>query len=192
MSPLPDDTDETLHSLTALFPSLYDLLRRRSAQVMRGEAPGHTLQATELVHEAFLKLASSGRYYNDVQHLLAVLTTVMRQILVDHARARLSRKRGGGLRQVPLTNACLFADQDGGTFLDVQEAIERFRAMDPVRTHMFELSFLWGMTYAEIADVLGEDVPRVKYAVQLARSWVRDAIAGAAPANGPAGEASDE
>lgn len=174
-SPRPVDP-ELQQSLTSLFPSLYTLLRRRSGQVMRGEAPGHTLQATALVHEVFLKLAASGRLYHDEQHLFAVVTTVMRQILVDHARGRATRKRGGGLTQVPLENACVLADQHGAAFLDVQRAFDDFARRDPVRARMFELSFFWGMTHGEIAEQMGLDQAKVKYGIQVARAWLREAV----------------
>ena len=95
---------------------------------MRGEAPGHTLQATALVHEVYLKLADRPAQYQDEHHLYAVVAIVMRQILVDHARARGTRKRGGDVAKVPLDNACQLADQQSAMFLDLQDAVDRLHA----------------------------------------------------------------
>jgi len=148
---------------------------------MRGEAPGHTLQATALVHEVYLKLADSERRYHDEQHLFAVVTIVMRQILVDHARARRTSKRGGGIATVSLDNACQLADQQSATFLDLQDAMERLHADDPQRARIFELDFLVGLTKREIAHVLGIDEGKVKYGLSVARARLRQLLDAAVP-----------
>jgi RNA polymerase sigma-70 factor (ECF subfamily) len=175
--PLLDEPPPRL--IEELFPLIYPKLRRRAEQCMRGERPGHTLQATALVHEVYLKLAHPPRTYQDERHLYAVFTTVMRQILVDHARARATRKRGGGLARVPLENACLIADQRSALFLDLQQAIERLRADDPLRARIFELDFLLGLTLSEIARTLNVDEGKVKYGLSVARARLRQAIAAA-------------
>jgi RNA polymerase sigma factor (TIGR02999 family) len=159
-----------------LFPLIYPSLRRRAEQCMRGEAPGHTLQATALVHEVYLKLADSQRQYQDAQHLYAVVAIIMRQILVDHARARGTRKRGGGVIKVPLDNACQLADQQSATFLDLQEAIDRLQAEDPERARIFELDFLVGLTKHEIAEALQIDEGKVKYGLSVARARLRQLL----------------
>jgi RNA polymerase sigma factor (TIGR02999 family) len=176
------------HLATELFPLVYPALRRRAEQCMRGEAAGHTLQATALVHEVYLKLAQSGRRYHDEQHLYAVVVIIMRQILVDHARARATRKRGGGILKVPLDNACQLADRHGALFLDLQDAVDRLNVEDPLRARMFELDFLVGLTNREIAHTLGLDEPRVKYGLSVARARLRQALdtpATGADAGGP-------
>jgi RNA polymerase sigma factor (TIGR02999 family) len=155
---------------------------------MKGEAPGHTLQATALVHEVYLKLAKASRRYQDEHHLYAVVATIMRQILVDHARARATRKRGGGVPKVPLDNACLLADQQSAMFLDLQDAVDQLRAEDPFRARMFDLDFLVGLTNREIAAALGVDEARVKYGLGAARARLRQALA-TATANPDAAEA---
>ncbi len=172
--PGPDGDHEAAPQLVAeLFPRIYPELRRRAQQCMKGEAPGHTLQATALVHEVYIKLANEGRKYENVQHLYTVVTRAMRQILVDHARARATHKRGGDVVKVALDNACQLADQHSATFLDVQDAVERLRARDPLRAQIFELDFLMGLTHAEIADAIGTDLSKVKYGLSFARAWLR-------------------
>jgi RNA polymerase sigma factor (TIGR02999 family) len=167
-----------------LFPLIYPALRRRAEQCMRGEAPGHTLQATALVHEVYLRLASSQRTFQDEHHLMAVVTHVMRHILVDHARARVSKKRGGGAVKVSLDNACQLADQQSALFLDLQDAVDRLRDNDPLRAKMFELDFLAGLTTTEIAQVLNVDPGKVKYGLSVARAWLRRTVTNEAPEGG--------
>ena len=177
---VPGGDDEDPRLFDELFRLLYPDLRRRAQQCIRGEAPGHTLQATALVHEVYLKLAPSERRYGNEQHLFAVVTKVMRQILIDHARAKRTGKRGGGIARVPLENACMLADRDSATFLDVDDALARLREHDPLRAKMFELDFFAGLTNHEIAQALNEDEQRVKYGLSLARAWLRKALAGSA------------
>jgi RNA polymerase sigma factor (TIGR02999 family) len=169
--------DAESRTLQELFPIVYPVLRKRAAQCMRGESPGHTLQATALVHDVYLKLAHSPQTYRDQHHLYAVVTNVMRQILIDHARARATRKRGGDFVRVPLDNACKLADDQGALFLDVQETLERFRARDPLRARIFDLSFLMGLTHQEIADLCEIDLAKVKYGLDVARAVLRQGLA---------------
>jgi len=177
-----DPTDDTPQKQAAdLFPLIYPSLRRRAEQCMKGEAPGHTLQATALVHEVYLKLADSRRVYQDEQHLYAVVAIVMRQILIDHARARRTNKRGGDIVKVPLDNACQLADQQSATFLDLQDAMERLQAEDPQRARIFELDFLVGLSKREIAQALGLDEGKVKYGLSVARARLRQLLNAVAP-----------
>jgi RNA polymerase sigma-70 factor (ECF subfamily) len=184
----PDDesapADVSPQMMGELFPLIYPALRRRAEQCMRGEAVGHTLQATALVHEVYVRLASSQRTFQDEHHLMAVVTHVMRHILVDHARARVSKKRGGGAVKVSLDNACQLADQQSALFLDLQDAVDRLRDYDPLRARMFELDFLAGLTTAEIAEVLKVDPGKVKYGLSVARAWLRRTVSNEAPDTG--------
>jgi RNA polymerase sigma factor (TIGR02999 family) len=115
--------------------------------------------------------------------LYAVVAIIMRQILVDHARARSTGKRGGGIVRVPLDNACQLADAQGALFLDLQDAIDRLNAEDPLRARMFELDFLVGLTNREIAQTLGVEEPRVKYGLSVARARLRQTLDTAADAD---------
>jgi len=112
---------------------------------------------------------------------MAVVTHVMRHILVDHARARVSKKRGGGAIKVSLENACQLADQQSALFLDLQDAVDRLREYDPLRARMFELDFLAGLTTAEIAEVLKVEPGKVKYWLSVARAWLRRTVSNEAP-----------
>jgi RNA polymerase sigma factor (TIGR02999 family) len=155
---------------------------------MRGEAPGHTLQATALVHEVYVKLAKTAQRYHDEHHLFAVVAIIMRQILVDHARARGTRKRGGGVARVPLDNACQMADQQSALFLDLQDALDRLHQDDPLRARIFELDFLVGLTNREIADALHLGEAKVKYGLAAARARLRQTLTQEVPARAPAAE----
>jgi RNA polymerase sigma-70 factor, ECF subfamily len=176
-SPFDQDAETLQRSASELFPLIYPALRRRAEQCMKGEAPGHTLQATALVHEVYLKLAKTSRQYADEHHLYAVVVTVMRQILVDHARARATRKRGGGIAKVPLDNACMLADQQSAMFLDLQDAVDQLHQDDPLRARMFDLDFLVGLSNREIAATLAVDEVKVKYGLSVARARLRQALA---------------
>jgi RNA polymerase sigma factor (TIGR02999 family) len=177
-SPFDQNAEDFQRSASELFPLIYPALRRRAEQCMKGEAPGHTLQATALVHEVYLKLAKASRHYQNEQHLYAIVVNVMRQILVDHARARGTRKRGGGIPKVPLDNACQLADQQSAMFLDLQDAVNHLYEEDPLRARMFDLDFLAGLSHREIAEALGIGEARVKYGLSLARARLRQALAG--------------
>ena len=193
--PLPHPDSSASHegealkrTASELFPLIYPALRKRAEQCMRGEAPGHTLQATALVHEVYVKLAKTVREYQDEHHLYAVVAIIMRQILVDHARARGTRKRGGGVTRVPLDNACQMADQQSALFLDLQDAVDRLHVDDPLRARIFELDFLVGLTNREIADALHLDEAKVKYGLAAARARLRQTLTQDAPARTPAAE----
>jgi DNA-directed RNA polymerase specialized sigma24 family protein len=103
----------------------------------------------------------------------------MRQILIDHARARATRKRGGGQMRVPLENACQLAHEHSELFLEINDAIDRLRAKDPARVRMFELDFFAGLTNAEIASVIGTEPSRVKYGLDVSRAALRQALGAA-------------
>lgn len=179
----PDGSPDHLspQSAATLFPEIYAKVRRRAEHCMQGEAVGHTLQATALVHEVYLKLARSDRAYRNKQHLYAVVVTAMRQILVDHARARATVKRGSGLPNVPLENAPWLADHRSRDFLEIDDLLRRFSAADPLRARMFELDFFAGLTNREIAAALEVSELQVKYGLSLARAWLREALCTPAP-----------
>jgi RNA polymerase sigma factor (TIGR02999 family) len=166
-----------LQPLSDLFPVLYPLLRQRARRCIAGEAPGHTLQATALVHEAYLRLSGGRTQYVDTNHLLAVVTVVMRQVLIDHARARGATKRAGRLQRVPLDDACRLADRDDTLLFEVVQVLDRFKGVDPLRARMFELDFLLGLSHVEIAEALAVEPGRVKYGLGVARAWLRQALA---------------
>ena len=156
-----------------LLPLVYGELRALAAQRLRAERRNHTLQATALVHEAYLRLAEQTRAaWQDKTHFLAVGAQVIRRILVDHARSRAALKRGGGAR---LT----LHDTDvavGGVDVDVlalHEALEELARLDPRQAQVVELRFFGGLSVAESAGLLGVSERTVEGDWQMAKAWLR-------------------
>jgi RNA polymerase sigma factor (TIGR02999 family) len=159
-----------------LLPELYDELRRLAAGALRGQRPDHTLQPTALVHEAYLKLAASaggaGGALAGRTHLLATAARAMRQILVDHARARTREKRGGGAVQVTLSLAGASAEPSAFDLLAFDEALRRLEALDSQQVRIVELRYLVGLSVEEVAGVLGVSATTVKRDTAMARAWL--------------------
>jgi RNA polymerase sigma-70 factor (ECF subfamily) len=154
-------------------PELYDELRRLAAGVLRGQRPNHTLQPTALVHEAYLKLvASAGGALADRTHLLATAARAMRQILVDHARARATEKRGGGAVQVTLSLAGAAVEPSAFDLLAFDEALRRLEALDGQQVRVVELRYLVGLSVEEVAEVLGVSAATVKRDTAMAKAWL--------------------
>jgi RNA polymerase sigma-70 factor, ECF subfamily len=164
-----------------LVPAVYDELRRQAERAMRREGGEHTLQATALVHESYLRLVDQRRVeWRNRAHFFAIASTVMRRILVDHARARLTAKRGGGV--VPIT---LAGAERGGApetdevdLLALHEALERLAVLDPEQARLVELRYFGGLTIEETSEALGVSPATVKREWALARAWLRRELAG--------------
>ena len=165
-----------------LLPLVYDELRRLAAHRLVGERNGYTLQPTALVHEAWIKLSGDEqRDWNGRQHFFAAAAEAMRRILVDRARRRLAAKRGAG-------EACLNADDldipspaPDDQLLAVNEALEKFAALDARKAELVKLRYFVGMTFEEAADALGIAVPTAKQWWAYSRAWLRVEIAGTPP-----------
>ncbi|MEO8680226.1 MAG: sigma-70 family RNA polymerase sigma factor [Vicinamibacterales bacterium] len=170
-------------AVAELMPLVYDELRRLAAGYLRHERPGQTLQATALVHEAFVRLsAERGRPWQNRTHFLAIAALSMRQILVQRARARRAEKRGGDPERITLDDN-LLADH-GGDGLDVIEldsALERLAAFDAQQAKLVELRYFGGLTVEETADALGISPATVKRHWTLARAWLRRELDGSDP-----------
>ncbi len=161
-----------------LLRAVYAELRRQAARAMRRESPDHTLQPTALVHEAYLRLVDQRRVeWRDRAHFFAVAAQLMRRILVDHARGRLSAKRGGGLQRISLGEGGLAAaDGDADQEADIlalHEAIERLAALDPGQARLIELRYFGGLTIEETAVTLRISPATVKREWAVARAWLR-------------------
>lgn len=157
----------------ALTPVVYDELRRLAAAYMRRERPGQTLQATALVHEAFLRLADAGTPWNDRRHFLGIAARSMRQILVERARARGAQKRWAGLDRVSMTAALAKAESGGDAALPaIDEALERLEAIDSEQARIVELRYFVGLSVEESAEVLGMSPATLKRRWALARAWL--------------------
>ncbi|HUP21244.1 MAG TPA: sigma-70 family RNA polymerase sigma factor [Gemmatimonadota bacterium] len=181
-------------SFDRLFPLVYDELHALARRALRPEAGRDpTLDATSLVHEAYLKLVDQSRAdWRSRGHFRAVAAKAMRHITIDHARRRMAEKRGGGVRAVPLSSVQGGVAAAGGpdpeTLLALDEALEGLAAEDERMARIVELKFFGAMTIEEIADVLEISPATVKRGWAFAQAWLHRAISGGA-AEGPAGEA---
>jgi RNA polymerase sigma factor (TIGR02999 family) len=153
-----------------LFPLLYGELRRRAGRFMRRERPGHTLQPSGLVHEAYLRLAAApGLDWHDRAHFFAIAARVMRQVLVDHARRRKAAKRDG----CRVTLGDEDAAMEPPELLDLENALKELAALDPRQARVVELRFFGGLDVPETAEVLGIAPRTVKREWQTARAWLQ-------------------
>lgn len=159
-------------ALERLAPYLYDQLHRIASGVMRGEGPGHTLQTTAVVHEAWERLAGHGDGVVDRHHFLALAARMMRRILVDHARRKRAGKRGGGVRHEPLDEAAIVQPENEG-LVEIDEALRKLATFDARMAEAVELRYFGGLTYEETAAVLHVSVTTVHEDLKLARAWLR-------------------
>jgi len=160
-------------ALNALVSLMYPVLHDLAAAQMHRERPGHTLQPTALLNEAFLRLARAGQIdWQDRAHFLAISARLMRQVLVDNARSRTYEKRGGGVRNASLQEADQARDMDLEEILTVHMAIEALEKQDSRKAQVVELRFFGGLTVEEIADVLGISEETVNRDWRLARAWL--------------------
>jgi RNA polymerase sigma factor (TIGR02999 family) len=156
-----------------LTPLVYDELRRLAEAYMRRERPDHTLQPTELIHEAYLRLIGQGQpEWRGRSHFFSFAAHLMRQILVDHARARNANKRGAGLQKITLSRADAPAAERGVDLLALNEALDRLADVDQRRAHILELRFFGGMTEEETAESLEISVATVRRNMRLAEAWL--------------------
>jgi RNA polymerase sigma factor (TIGR02999 family) len=156
-----------------LIPMVYDELRRLARRQLRRERPGHSLQATQLVHEAYLRLADADVDWRNRTHFLSVAARVMRRILVEHARAKRSQKRGGGDFRVTLTGEVAAPPGDPIDVLTLNTALERLQQFDPRQAQVVELCYFGGLTYPEIGRMLGISEATVDRDLRHARAWLR-------------------
>ena len=160
-----------------LLPLVYDELHRAAGRAMNNEGVGHTLQPTALVNELYLRLVDQTRagWQNRAQ-FFGVASQLMRRVLVDHARARLSEKRGGGVRAITLDNwnevvAAEAADEVDILALD--EALEKLAVFDPQQAKVIELRYFTGLSIPETAEALGISPATVKREWVVARAWLK-------------------
>jgi RNA polymerase sigma factor (TIGR02999 family) len=159
-----------------LLPLVYDELRSLAAAQMASERADHTLDATALVHEAFLRL-TGGNSFASKSHFMRVAAQAMRQILVDHARARAAQKRGGDRQQVPLEQIARSPDSPE-QLLALEEALSRFGREQPRKAELVVLRFFGGMTTAQAAEALDISVPTAERWWAYARTWLYAELAG--------------
>ncbi len=166
----------------AVFPLVYAELRRVAAREMRREHAGRTLQTTGLVHEAYLRLLKdAGLSFENRAHFLGIAARAMRQILIEHARARGARKRGGHDVRVTLDDALASVDPAGVDVLDLDRGLERLAAVNDRAASVVELRYFGGLSVDETAAALGSSPATIKREWALARAWLFRELGGTEP-----------
>ena len=165
-----------------LLPLVYDELRRLAAQRLAGEGPGHTLQATALVHEAYLQLvgADPQQPWNGRGHFFAAAAEAMRRILIDHARRKHRARRGGGMKRVEPGDlddiAMVAANGRADELLALDEALTQLAVADPRRAELVRLRYFAGLTLEQAAELLGISRATADRHWAFARAWLYDAM----------------
>ncbi len=166
-------TDGNHAAFDALVPLIYDELRRLAGSYLRRERPDHTLQPTALVHEAYMRLVDQTQVnWQNRAHFIGVAAQMMRRILVDHARAHMSEKRGGDYQKLALDENIDKAFERSGELLMLDEALNQLAEIDPQKRRMVELRYFGGLTVEETAEVLGVSAITVKRQWRLAKAWL--------------------
>ncbi len=161
-------------AMDRLVPVAYAELRRLADSYLRRERPDHTLQPTALVHEAYMRLVGQDQPdYRDRAHFFGVAAQLMRQILVDHARARKAGKRGGGEAKVPLDSVADASATHPEVFLDLNDALKRLEERDPRKARVIEMRFFGGLTAEEAAELLGISPETVRRDLRLGQAWLQ-------------------
>jgi RNA polymerase sigma factor (TIGR02999 family) len=160
-----------------LIPFVYDELRRLARQYLQRERPDHTLQATGLVHEAYLRLVDqSTTTWQNRAHFFGVAAQIMRRILVDYARAHRAKKRGGGWDKLAFDDALAPSVEPNVDLIALDDALKDLLALDPRQSQIVELRFFGGLTNEEIGEVLDISPRTVKREWRMAKAWLRREI----------------
>ncbi|HEY0049955.1 MAG TPA: sigma-70 family RNA polymerase sigma factor [Pyrinomonadaceae bacterium] len=160
-------------ALDALMPIVYDELRRLAKRYMRRQNPDHTLQTTALVNEAYLRLIDSSRVrWQDRTHFFAISAQLMRRILVDFARAKNSRKRGGEQIQITLDERIEAPFETETNLVELDEALQRLAKLSPRQSRIVELRYFGGLSEEEISETLAISTRTVRRDWSLARAWL--------------------
>jgi RNA polymerase sigma factor (TIGR02999 family) len=172
------------HAAEQLLPLVYDELRRLAAQRLAQEKPGQTLQATALVHEAYLRLVGKGDApgWHGRGHFFAAAAEAMRRILVENARRKQALKRGGGYTRRELDEAGLLAPEPREDLVALDEALNKLAGIDPAKAELVKLRYFAGLTAAEAARALGISGTTAERYWTYARAWLRDEISRGAAA----------
>jgi RNA polymerase sigma factor (TIGR02999 family) len=176
------------HAADELLPLLYDELRQLAAQRLAREAPGQTLQATALVHEAYLRLVGGGdasaaheQDWNSRGHFFAAAAEAMRRILIEQARRKGRLRHGGQRRRMDLDEACPVLEPPDDDLLALDEALTRLAARDPVKAELVKLRFFAGLTMPEVAAALGISLATAERYWVFARTWLYAELADEGP-----------
>jgi RNA polymerase sigma factor (TIGR02999 family) len=164
------DGDQAVAS--SLFPLVYQELRRLARSYMRRERPGHTLQTTGLIHEAYLRLVDQKAPWKSRAHFFGIAAQMMRRVLVDHAKNRQTTKRGAGAQQVTLDTAMVISKEPPIDLVALDQALSRLEEIDPQRGRIVELRFFGGLSNEESSEVLGISTATVQRQWAGARAWL--------------------
>ena len=164
-------------ALEKLVPLIYSELRQIAHKCLYRERPGHTLQTTALVHEAYLKLIDQrdARWQNRA-HFFAIASQAMRRILIDNARRHTAAKRGGPAEKLPLDEAANISLEPDPILLPLDEALTKLAEIDPQQSRIVELRFFGGLTIEETAEVMSFSIDTVKREWAMARAWLRQTM----------------
>lgn len=159
-------------ALNGLMPLVYAELHRIARRAFRSQSPGNTLQPTALIHEAYLKLIQSDSPFKGRSHFFAVASIAMRHILVNHAMANRSMKRGAGQINIPLDDADPKLAQESAEIVALHDALDALHAIDPRKSRIVELRYFGGLSIEETAEVLSVSTITVNRDWRLARTWL--------------------
>lgn len=185
MTPSLSNVTQMLHdwsngdreAIDKLIPVVYRELRRQAVRYLRRERPGHTLQPTALIHEAYLRLIDQRSVqWQNRAHFFAISAQLMRRILVNHARDRQAAKRGGSDIKLPLEEAMIASEGKEVDLVALDEALERLATIDPQQSRVVELKFFSGLSVEETAEVLGVSPRTDKRDWNVAKAWLRREI----------------
>jgi RNA polymerase sigma-70 factor (ECF subfamily) len=161
-----------------LLAFVYGNLKRLARSYLRRERPGHTLQVTDLVHEAYLRMAHAEMDWRNRAHFFGVAAQAMRRILVDHARAHRTEKRGDGQRKISLDEALFVSAAQSEHLIEINEALEKLAAIDARQAKIVELRFFAGLSVEEAAEALNCSDRTIKREWRIAQAWLRRELSG--------------
>jgi RNA polymerase sigma factor (TIGR02999 family) len=164
-------------ALDQLMPLVYDQLRRLASRCLYAERPEHTLRATALVNEAYLRLVDSNAAFNDRVHFYAVAAKLLRHILVDHAKAQNRQKRGGGAERLPIEDAILVGPGPTPGLVELDDALNLLAVHDGRKSEIVEMIFFGGLTYEEVAAALDISAATVHRELKMAKAWLHRELA---------------
>ena len=178
---LAEWSDGNQAALDELYPLVYNELHRLARRYMSRERKGHTLQATALINEAYVRLVDQKNvHWANRSHFFAISAQIMRRILIDHARRHAYAKRGGGAQQVSLDDVAMVARDLSSDLVQLDEALKTLAKMDARRCHVVELRYFGGLSNEEIAGVLKVSENTVTRDWNLARAWLYQHLSGSA------------
>ena len=157
-----------------LMPLVFDELHSLAERLLRRESPGHTLQPTALVNEAYVRMVGHSKIdWKGKTHFFAIGARNMRRILVDHARGKKRQKRGGEMHRIPLTDDLCVSNRNDQDVLAIEEALQKLAKLDPRQAQIVELRFYGALTVEEVAEVLGVSKRTVESDWTMVRAWLR-------------------